>query len=619
LLKQFLRSLHQDSSGYAASVTSTSALFLILPLAYWPELYEAASLPRYFLIGLFTSASLLLWVISNRGGQINWHPGLALILAFLGWAALSTSWSPDPGTSLIDIMQLFSMIMLAFLAMQLISASTTFLPFLIPAILTGSALTAIIGLGQYLGFNLPGLRINGDSIPATFINPNHAAVYFDFIPWLAFVAILYFQRASLRWLSAVSLGLCLAYISINTSRGSLLALFISGLVFIVLLFFNPEIRTWLKSCISHRYKEITLAILMPVLVFLLPAGAFVEQWDTTLLEGRLDLSTEYRFAMYLNSLPAILEHPFTGLGYGGMRVGFLPYSSSIKPIGSRTEDSVLRELHSDPLQYFVELGLPGGLLAIAIFLILIRSGWKTLSISTTPAKSALPLGFMLGLIAGATHAMVDFPLRLPTSAAMFWLYAGVLLGLDTRSHVHLAGKLFRPLISIIGVVSVLFSLLFYRAYFVANHDLYQTIVNLQKGKCVTAAQASEHGLETFAVDFMLLTAHAQVYSICSFPPPQKLAAMNRVLTLDPTNLRARLTRGDLYNQANKPNLAVPDFEKITLALPHRPYAYAGLGDSARSQGDRLKARHYYLAALKRKPDFEYAKRQLETLEFPSTP
>lgn len=136
---------------------------------------------------------------------------------------------------------------------------------------------------------------------------------------------------------------------------------------------------------------------------------------------------------------------------------------------------------------------------------------------------------------------------------------------------------------------------------------------------MAAAQASEQGLETFTPDFMLLTAHAQVYSVCNFLPSQKLAVMNRVLTLDPANLRAHLTRGDLYNQANKPNLAIAEFEKITIALPHRPYAYAGLGDAARLQGNRQKARHYYLAALKRKPDFEYAKRQLEALESPSPP
>lgn len=515
------------------------------------------------------------------------------------------------------------MIALAFLAMQM-SRSPAFLSHLIPAILAGAAITAIIGLGQHYGLNPLDLRIKNYTNPATFINPNHAAVYFDFIPWLALAALFVYQRAVLRWLAAASLGLCLTYISVNTSRGSLLALLVTCLVFIVLLFLTKEMRTWLKAGIFQRHREIALVVLIPVVFYLLPVllpsiGENVEQWDTTLLEGELDLSTKYRYAMYLNSLPAILENPFTGLGYGGMRVGFLPYSSSIKPIGFRTEDTVLRELHSDPLQYFVELGLPGGLLAIAIFFILIRTGWKTLSFSTIPAKSALSLGFVLGLIASAVHAMVDFPLRLPTSAAMFWLYAGVLLGLGSTRQFQPGGnsfRLVRPLLSVLGIIGIAFSLIFYKAYLMSNHDLYNALVNLKKGECVAAAQASEHGLETFVSDFMLLTAHAQVYSACSFPPHQKLVAMNRVITLDPTNMRARLTRGDLYNQANKPHLAIPDFEKITLALPHRPYAYAGLGDSARLQGDKQKARHYYLAALKRKPDYEYAKRQLMALESP---
>ena len=93
--------------------------------------------------------------------------------------------------------------------------------------------------------------------------------------------------------------------------------------------------------------------------------------------------------------------------------------------------------------------------------------------------------------------------------------------------------------------------------------------------------------------------------------------MNRVLMLDPSIMWARLTRADLYNHANRPDLAVSDFEKITVALPHRPHAYAGLGDSARLQGDWVQAHHYYRAALKRKPGYQYVQRRLA--EIPALP
>lgn len=621
-----LSNLRQSFSGNRLPVLLISLLFFILPLAYWPELFEAASLPRFFLIGVGGSIILLLWAIFNQDHQFTWHPGFILIIGFLSWAAISTSWSPDPATSLIDISQLFSMIVLAFLAMQM-SRYPVFLRYLVPAVLIGSALTSAIGIGQYFDINPPGLRANQNSNPATFINPNHAAVYFDFIPWLAFFAILHYRPHALRWLAAGSLGLCLAYISINTSRGSWLALLVSGLVFLGLVVLKPEIRVWIGSRITQRYKAITIALLIPFIVLLFPTfqtelKATGDQWDTSLLQAKADTtSNKLRLALYVNSLPVIIDHPLTGLGYGGFRTGFQPYVSAVLPNNSHTEDVVWKELHSDPLQYFVELGLPGGLLAIAIFIILFRGGWKTLTTSQLTDESFFLLGIWLGIIAGGAHAVVDFPLRLPTSAAMFWLFSGVLLGQDNasrsvslRQSQRRSSRLIVLSISIIGLV---FSLPFYTAYLRANHDLYNAFLNLKRDNCVAAARASEQGLEKFNFDYVVYNIHARVYSFCSFPPELKLTAMNRVVAADPSSMRARLTRAFLYNEAGRPELAIPEFEHIATILPHRPSAYAGLGEAAELQNETNKAIHYYLAALKRKPDYKYAQNQLIKIELDS--
>jgi O-antigen ligase len=593
-----------------------SLLCFLLPLAYWPELFEAASLPRYSLIGIFTSLSLLLWVMSGRGNQINWHPGYSLILIFFGWAALSTSWSPDSGTSLINIVQLLSMVLLAFLAMQMSRSVVSV--YLVPAILAGAAVAALIGIGQKFGINPLPFRTYSNSIASTFINPNHAAVFFDFIPPLAFAALLYYQSRTIRWLSASILGLSLAFLLINTSRGSLLAMLAGFLVLLSMVLFKPIMRKLLLTLLQQRYREILLAALITILVVLPTGSGQVPSWNTNLWEGRSDVSTNLRLAMYLNSLPAILEHPFTGLGYGGMRVGFQPYTSRLLPIDDRNVDTVLRELHNDPLQYFVELGLPGGLLALAIFLLVSRTGWQTV---TSPESRdnddrMLVLGFWLGLISCGVHALVDFPLRLPASAAMFWLSIGIVLGSGKIRRVRLIAnpnRSLRLVLVSISAIGLLFYPFFYSSYIRANHDLYNTIIYLKKGKCVEAADASYRGLETFASDFMLQTAYAQVYSYCTFPPEQKLKAMNRVLRLDPTNMRAKFTRAILYNEANKPELAIPELIKIAEILPHLPYAYAGLGDAARIQGDESRALYYYQAALKRKPDFKYVQQQLTTM------
>ena len=604
--------------GYYLKILSIllAILLFTLPLAYWPHLFEAASLPRYFLIAIISCVALIVWSISNGARQIIWHPAFALILVFLGWASVSTSWSPDPGTALIDIVQLCNMVVLAFLAMQL-SVSSTFIKLSIPAILAGAGLAAIIGIGQYFGLNPFEFRKNGNAIPATFINPNHAAVFFDFIPPLSLTAILFYQRPTLRWLAATTLGLSVAYLLINTSRGSLLAFIVVILALILVVLLKPEIRTPFKLGLKIRYKEILLASLIPVMIFLLPGGENIDKWDTALLEGTTDKATNFRFAMYLNSFPAIVDHPITGMGYGGIRVGFQPYTSSLLPSDFRTEDTALRELHNDPLQYFVELGLPGGLLAVAIFFILLRTGWNTFSSTSSNTKQFIALGFWLALIACGVHALVDFPLRLPASAALFWISSGILLGLDKSRSKSLTGPLNRPIryiVAAMGLIGLLICLPFYKAYLGANHDLYNSLVNLKKGNCVAAAHASQHGLGTFPFDFMLPTTHARIYTFCSFPAQQKLAAMNRVLEYDPSNMRARLTRALLYSEANRPDLAIPEFLMVAENLPHRPTAYAGLGDSALQQGDRIQARHYYIAALKRNPDYKYVIKQLDQLD-----
>jgi tetratricopeptide (TPR) repeat protein len=325
--------------------------------------------------------------------------------------------------------------------------------------------------------------------------------------------------------------------------------------------------------------------------------------------------------MYINALPAILDHPLTGLGLGGIRVGFYPYATSLVPVTFRTETTVVRELHNEPLQYFVELGLPGGLLVIYIYYILIRRGFRNFSEVEAANKKYIVFGLWLGILACGVHALVDFPLRLPSSAAMFWLFAGILLGLDTsRTHTlsPQATRLLRPSFAIMSIGLLTFSIFFYATYLSANNDLYKAIVQGKRGECYEAVAAIESGLNKFPQDFMILTAYAQVYTYCDFPVEKKLAAMTRVLDYDSTNLFARLTRANLYIQANNPSAAFGDFSLVAKSLPHRPAAYSGLGDVAVLEKNYAVALRYYQAALKRDQGYQHATQMIQRIKASST-
>lgn len=590
-------------------------LFFLLPLAYWPTLIEAASLPRYFLISLLGAGSLLLWSISNSYQKFSFPPASWLILLLFSWAVFSLAWTPDPGNTLVRLSQWFAILLIMFLAMQF-ALSERKLSHLFIALLAGAAIAAVIGLGQYFGFNPLHLRLNPQHIASTFINRNHAANYFDFIPMLSLVGILTFRNRIQSWFAAGTLGLVIAYLWISKSRGSMLALFASLMFLALILWRIPEIRSLVAAGIRDRKKQLLLALSIPVLVWITPASDLAYTQNFKPLFNEADQSSKIRLALYINSIPAILDHPTKGLGYGGTRVGFLPYSSEYLPIVSRSEEVPVTELHNDFLQYFVELGVPGGVLLIGIVILVLFSGWQGLKSRQDKEQRLILLGCLLAIVASITHALVDFPLWLPASATMFWALIGIILILSQNNRVRTRVKLsdrYRALFLVIAIFGVLSTYLLYKPYFISNHDLYKSAYNLQRGNCIAARDAAEHGMQVFPPDFLLRRIYTEIYTACSFSPGQKMAAMNRILEIDPTILRARLTRAILLNEAGRIDHSVPELVTLATLLPHRPIAFAALGDAARQQNNLKIAEFYYRAALRHSPQYTYAINQLRTI------
>jgi putative inorganic carbon (HCO3(-)) transporter len=593
-------------------------LFFFLPLLYWPGFLEAASLPRYFVIGVISALGLSLWAWAawHKSVPVVWHRSFWLILAFFSWAAISTAWSPDAGTSLIEISQLAGMIILAFLGMQM-ATQHRFATFLLPALLAGSLITALIGVGQHYGFNPLEFRLNEKNIAATFINRNHAAVYFDLLLPLTLVGILYFRSTSDCLLSATTAGFSIAFLLVNKSRGSLLAFVISLLVLLLILITNKPFRQHIVERLLIKRRYLTIIVIIPLLVVVLPSSSEQQtKWNASLLEQKVDYSTSLRLNAYINTLPLITQQPLTGTGFGGFRMGFRPYATSKRSNLRLTENNVMGALHNDPLQYLVELGLPGFTLALLIFFISLRTAWPSSRWSqNNPDEEILKLGLLLAIVATGIHAWVDFPLRLPSSAALFWFYLGSLLGLAAKKPQSTTiSPLLQKLLLGTGLGLLLFTLGFYFNYFQGSHNLYIATARIQKNDCPGAIEAIERSFSAFSLNYVTQNRYAQIYTLCNVPIATKLQAMELILAYDPTNVRARLTRGALYLEQRNVSEAEKDLLYVVDILPHRPLAYLGLGDAAMQKHDYPAARHYYSAGLKRDPNNSYAQEMLHKLQ-----
>lgn len=594
-----------------------AVLFFSLPLIYWPFFLEAASLPRYFMIGCVSASGLAMWVWAVRYNSVSvvWHPSFWLILAFFGWAAVSTIWSPDAGTSLIELSQLAAMIILALLGMQ-IANQRKFTTWILPALFTGALITALIGIGQYFGFNPLGFRLNEKNIAATFINRNHAAVYFDLVIPLALIGIVYFRNHKYCVLSTATFSFSIAFLLVNKSRGSLLALVVSLLVLFVILLINKPFRQLIIEKLTPKRHYLIIVLIIPLLVLILPSSSKQQiKWNTGLLEQKVDYSTGLRLNAYINTLPLIAQQPLTGSGYGGFRMSFQPYATSLRSNLRLTENTAMGTLHNDPLQYLVELGLPGFILVIFIFFTVLRNAWPSKKLQNDPDKDILKLGLLLAIVAVGIHACVDFPLRLPTSAAFFWFYLGSILGLAvSKTPTYTISPLLRRLLFGTGLSLLFFTFGFYYQYFKGSYDLYIATSSMLKRDCPAAITAIERSFSNFSLNYVAQNRYAQIYTLCNLSLATKIQAMDLILDYDPSNLRARLTRGVLYVEQRNLDDAEADLLYVTDILPHRPLAYVALGDVAVLKHDYSAAEHYYSAGLKRDPNNSHAKKMLRKLQ-----
>ena len=589
------------SNYFDYSITAIIAVFFILlPLIYTQQVFETASIPRHILIT--SIACLLLFIFSVQIFSKKIELKLSFLhisfLVFLCFALLSSLWSEDIKNSITELTQLFVYFIIAFFASQLKHKQ---IKIIFLAIFIGSSIAALIGILQAFNFNPLDLKMT-TALASTFNNKNHASVFFDLVIPIALITMLT-TKSYTKYIASIAYTLAVTFILLARTKGSLLGFFIFSLFFLIFIYKNKSIQIQLfkKKKIIHY---LLLSFFIPISIYTLTTFNFIDahtpkQWNTDLTKE----STSIRLSWYKNAYTMLEGNPLTGVGYGAFRKGFAPYASNPNIVKSLTEDQAVAQLHNDPYQNFMELGLIGGGLIILIFSYIIFKGSFLLSTAEVKNKGSpdyLLLGAFLALISSITHSFVDFPMRLPSSAALFWFLTGLIILLINNSNSKILFKKYTQRIPLgifllfLGIILSIHSYDLYHRYFSASKFVYKATVSYTKEKdCSKARSEIDNAINLFFEDAFIRQRYIQVYSSCDLSPQIKLSAMNRVLNYDSTNARARLTRATLHLESRKLNLAGADFNYLTHVLPHRPAAYLGLGDIATLKKDYATARKYY--------------------------
>jgi O-antigen ligase len=586
-------------------------LALCMPLVYWPFALDAAGVPRQALLALGAGTGILLFAVQvfRTGKPIAWHPLQLLMLLFLIWAIASLYWSVDWGMSLLGTTQLVSLVLLALLATQLSGEGIQ--RYLLPLALVSASLVAVIGIGQHFDINPLSLRQSSRPPASTFLNRNYAANYLDLLVPVALVILLSQPRPTrpLALLAATAFASGMAFLILAQSRGSWLGLLVAAVALIVACAVNPDLRRLLLDAVRRHHYALVISFIVIVSLSFTSSRVLSEQSlkqkVETITSFTPDHSIQTRLDTYLNTAAGFLDHPWRGIGYGAFVTGFSPYVAAVRPVEIINKNYIMPYAHSDPLQMFFELGLPGGLLCIAIYLLVILMAWKIAS-STAPVSQRLTgLGLMLALLASGTHATVDFPLQLPTSAFFFWVWIGLVIGLYMQTRSYRQANISRTIWVVTGICGLLFTFhtanLYYK-YLRANSDVLTAKLRALKRDCEGSLKATDRAMAEFGLDHLSRFWYVKAYSYCSENSNDQLRAMDRALAYDPNMALAHLTRARIQLADNYLVGAARDFDQYRKLLPHKPEGYSGLGLIAIRLKNWEQAKYWLEKALTRAPE-----------------
>ena len=355
------------------------------------------------------------------------------------------------------------------------------------------------GLWKYIGFVDEVKRAFPQSaVPAaTFANKNLAASWLVLALPLSLYLFTAYKQLSLRVISAVAFTLGTSFLIFTRSRASLLA-FIAALFFLtfwVIITLSREYKTslipaiaflicgigtlpvfflfkgftgsfvcvagaaislvyWIHLNRSHiPVKNNPLFSFTNLLIIVLSIATITAAFDQkSPLKGRhgIGVSVEEqlsnlskasdigpRISYNINGIKMVLDNPLTGVGVGAFHSAYPPYHDAWyqTPRNGYNVEARPQRTHNDLMQAFIELGVLGGLLHLAIIVLSLISAWKLSHPSVRKHVGLYPAFIITSIMGLCLNAVGDFPLQMPTAPILLFSLLGILAGMAKAQNV----------------------------------------------------------------------------------------------------------------------------------------------------------------------------------------
>ena len=337
------------------------------------------------------------------------------MLLYWGWQAVTLLWSPVPFVS-TTMFWWMSSLPLAFWLYLLLPSNRRWFWFAVPILLSGLGL---VFTGAYQ------LLVAGKTPDSLFLDVNIHAALLNLMALPAcgyFLVLLSDPRAGNR--SKILMGLSffiLAYgILLTRSRGGILSFLICAGILLVM-----ALRRVSWKIVAIPASFIVISYLLADLSW---TGALTERAKTL---SDIHAAGAGRFSIWRQSWLLLQQSPFWGTGLG-------IYSLLWPPYREPQDGSAGYFVHNDYLQIWIEVGLPGLLLFLALLGSALWAGVRILGNTRLPRATYLETtGLGMGLAAVALHSLVQYNFYV---VPILLLYGLGLARLQELWVTHAAGK-----------------------------------------------------------------------------------------------------------------------------------------------------------------------------------
>ena len=278
-------------------------------------------------------------------------------------------------------------------------------------VMTLGFLVSVFAILQHLTFNgklywFREIRFGG--LPfGPYVNRNHFAGFAEMVIPVALVPLVLGKvRRERLFLVALFAMVPIVALLLSASRGGIVSFAVQMLLLFVLLLIRR---------IRSRFVVIGGVVVLCAAMFVSWIG--VQQVLSRFVGiETLEVSAGKRSAMRQGTWQLFLDHPLLGTGLGTFEIVFPPYDSVF-------DGKIANHAHNDYLEVLAETGMVGGLCCLWFLWVVLLQSLKGMAELGESFGSALNLAGLVACSGILVHSLVDFNLRIPANALLFFVSA----------------------------------------------------------------------------------------------------------------------------------------------------------------------------------------------------